>query len=283
MRGNFFKKGETMKVATLGPKGTFSHQAAVDINHNPEIIFEKTIRDVFEVVSNKKADKGVVPVENSVGGTVGLTLDALLDSDLLIEAEEVVPIVHNLLIRDENIKEGDIRKIYAHEQTYAQCEKYIRDNFSETEIIETISNGESARLIHESQEKKVAAIGPKIASKVYNLCILKSNIQDHRFNVTRFFIISKQKTKSTGYDRTSICIYPQIDRPGLLRDFLDIFAKNKVNLTKIESRPSKGKLGDYVFYLDCEGHLSEENVKKSLSELEKTSFVKFLGSYPRKY
>lgn len=270
------------KIGVLGPEGTFSHQAAQNLSDKSEIIFYKTIHDVFEAVDKHECDKGVVPIENSLGGSVGFTLDALLDFDLKIELEEIIPIVHNLL-GIKGTKKSEIKYLYAHNQAYSQCEKYIRKKLPNAQILETTSNGESARLVEEKNSKEYAAIAPAIAADIYNLEILQKQIQDSKFNVTKFVVISKNKTKPSGYDRTSITVYPQVDRPGLLWEILGYFKKNDVNLSKIESRPSKGKLGDYIFYIDIEGHISNQNEQKVITELEKVAFVKILGSYPRKY
>lgn len=269
-------------VAVLGPEGTFSHQAAQMLNGRSEIVFYKTIHDVFDAVDNGECNKGVVPIENSLGGSVGFTLDALLEFDLKIELEEIVPIIHSLLAI-KGTKKSEIKYLYAHNQAYSQCEKYIRKNLPNTEVLETTSNGESARLVQKKGSKEYAAIGPELASDIYNLEILQKSIQDSKFNVTKFVVISKNETSASGYDRTSITVYPQVDRPGLLWEILGYFKNNNVNLSKIESRPSKGKLGDYIFYIDLEGHITEESPKKVIAKLEKVAFVKILGSYPRKY
>lgn len=270
------------RIATLGPRGTFSHQAAAELNHDSEIIFEKTIHDVFAAVSEGRADKGVVPIENSIGGSVGFTLDALLDHDLKIEAEEIIPVIHNLIALS-GAKKEDIKYLYLHQQTYSQCENYIRKNLPDAKILETVSNGESARLAQEKNNKEYGCIGPKIAAHEYGLEVITKAVQDNRFNVTKFVVINKEETKPTGRDRTSITVYPQIDRPGLLYEILGYFAKSDLNLTKIESRPSKGKLGDYVFYIDFQGHIAEKPTQEVIKELEKSAFVKILGSYPKKY
>lgn len=269
-----------MKIATLGPEGTFSHEAVIKYDKRAKIVFTDTIRDVFEAVANDKANLGIVPIENSIAGTVGQTLDFLMEFRLKIKAEEILPISHNLVGFG---KTSEIKVLYLHPQTYEQCELFIKKNFPKVEIIYTSSNGKSAEIIAIEKDKAKASIIPRIAVDIYKLKILKKDIQDNRFNVTRFFIIGKEDSKKTGYDRTSIAIYPQIDRPGLLYEMLGQFAKRKINLTKIESRPSKGKLGDYIFYIDFQGHRTEKHVAEVLKELEKTAFLTILGSYPRKY
>ena len=269
-----------MKIATLGPEGTFSHEAVLKYEKKAAIIFANTIRDVFEAIVSNKAELGVIPIENSVAGTVGQTLDCLMQFNLKIKAEEILPINHNLVGFG---KINDIKVLYLHPQTYEQCEIFIKKHLSKAEIIQTSSNGKSAEIIANSKDKTKASIIPKIAINIYKLKVLKKDVQDNRFNVTRFFVIAKGDSKKTGYDRTSISVYPQIDRPGLLYEILGQFAKRKINLTKIESRPSKGKLGDYIFYIDFEGHKSEKNVAEALKKIKETAFVTVLGSYPRKY
>lgn len=269
-----------MKIATLGPEGTFSHETVIKYKRKATILFTDTIRDVFDSVASNKASLGIVPIENSIAGTVGQTLDYLMEFGLKIKAEKILPISHNLVSFG---KINDIRLLYLHPQTYEQCELFIKKNLSKAEIIQTSSNGKSAEIIAKSKDKTKASIIPKIAVEIYKLKILKKDVQDNRFNVTRFFVIAKGDSKKTSYDRTSIAVYPQLDRPGLLYDMLGQFAKRKINLTKIESRPSKGKLGDYIFYIDFEGHKSEKHVAEALKKLEDMAFVTVLGSYPRKY
>src|SRR3989344_2330889 len=269
-----------MKIATLGPEGTFSHEAVIKYDKKAKIIFADTIRDVFEAVAEDKANLAIVPIENSIAGTVGQTLDYLMGFMLKIKAEEILPISHNWVGFS---KLGDIKILYLHPQTYEQCELFIKNNMQKAEIIQTSSNGKSAEIIAKSKDKTKASIIPKIAIDIYKLKILKKDVQDNRFNITRFFVIGKGDNKKTDNDRTSIAIYPQIDRPGLLYNILGQFAKRKINLTKIESRPSKGKLGDYIFYIDFQGHKSEKNVAEALSSIESSFFVSVLGSYPRKY
>jgi len=269
-----------MKIAILGPEGTFSHEAVIKYDKKASILFRDTIRDVFSSVNTGDADLGIVPIENSIAGTVGPTLDCLVEFGLKIKAEWILHISHNLVGLG---KIGDINVLYIHPQTYEQCELFIKKYLPKAEIIQTASNGKSAEIISKSKDKKDASITPKIAVDIYKLKVLKKDVQDHKFNVTRFVVIGKSDSKKTGYDRTSIAIYPQIDRPGLLYEIIGQFAKRNINLTKIESRPSKGKLGDYIFYIDFQGHREEEHIAGALKDLEGTAFVTVLGSYPRKY
>ncbi len=269
-----------MRIAALGPEGTFSHEVALRFNTNAKTVFADTIRDVFGIVSNKKADFGIVPVENSIGGSVGQTLDCLIKYNLIIKAEEIIRIAHNLVGFG---KISDIKYLYLHQQTYEQCESFIKKILPNVEVIMTSSNGKSAEIITKYKDKSRASIVPIIAARIYRLKVLKKNVQDSKFNTTRFFAVGKNGNKKTGRDRTSIAIDPQIDRPGLLHDMIGEFAKRGINLTKIESRPSKGKLGRYVFYIDFEGHITDRIVAAAIKYLGISAKVKILGSYPRKY
>jgi prephenate dehydratase len=269
-----------MKLATLGPPGTFSHEATFRLDPKAEIVFQRTIRDVFDFTAGDFGDSGLVPLENSVSGSVGETLDALTDSELQIEKELIHPVLHNLAGLPGSQK---ITTILAHPQSYAQCEKFIRGNYPDAEIIQTSSNGKSAEILQESKRKDWAAIVPELAVKLYKLKMIHQEIQDNRYNVTRFVQISRKPTSPTGYDRTSLAVYPQIDYPGLLHETLGHFSSRGVNLSKIESRPSKGRLGDYIFFIDVQGHQRDERVAEALEVLKNMAFVKVLGSYPRQY
>jgi prephenate dehydratase len=269
-----------MTIHILGPQGTFSHEAALKVDPNAEIVYQRTIRDVFEVVEKNGGSRGLVPIENSVGGSVTETLDTLNDSSLTIERELVHPVVHHLAVRDKSSK---INTILAHPQSYAQCENFIRENHPSAEVINTSSNGKSAELLAGGTIADAAAILPALAVELYKLHSLRSSIQDNRYNVTRFVMISTNTTESTGYDRTSLSVYPRVDYPGLLHEMLGILASLGVNLSKIESRPSKGRLGDYVFYMDVQGHIRDDRVAEGVRELEKMAFVRVLGSYSRQY
>ena len=269
-----------MKIATLGPEGTFSHEAAVKRNKKAELIFKNTVWDVFEAVEKEEVEEGIVPLENSVSGSVGLTMDALMEFNFNIIAEIVLPIKHNL------VGHGGLAgttTLYAHPSTYEQCEKFIRKHLPNVKVINTSSNAASAQIIAKEKDKTKAAIVPIGAIEIYKLKAIKKDIQDNKFNVTRFIVLSKGESKRTGRDRTSIAIYPQVDKPGLLYSLVGEFSKRNLNLTKIESRPSKGKLGDYIFYIDLQGHKDDVLVKEAFQEIEKNFFVKIVGSYPREY
>ncbi len=269
-----------MKITILGPQGTFSHEAALKLNPGADIEFQRTIRDVFETVEKQQDRLGLVPLENSVGGTVAETLDTLNGSKLTVERELVHPVIHHLAARSKSDK---ITRILAHPQSYAQCENYVRENHPGAEVIQTSSNGRSAEMLKASDDPGAAAIVPALALELYELSAVANAIQDNRYNVTRFVLISRNATESTGYDRTSLSIYPRVDYPGLLHEMLGRMAALGVNLSKVESRPSKGRLGDYIFYMDVQGHIRDQRVAEAVRELETMAFVRILGSYPRQY
>lgn len=267
-------------IATLGPNGTFSNNASKCYSPEAILKFERTIWDVFSTVSSAGASKGVVPIENSLSGTVGLTIDALMRFNLHITDEIILPIDHNIASFGDI---GSISLVYVHPVTYEQCERTLHKLMPHARYLETTSNADSASRLRKARDKKKAAIISRYAAGIYSLPLIKKDIMDSAHNVTKFIVVEKQVTCSTGKDRTSIAVYPQADKPGLLYSLLGIFARQKINLTKIESVPSKGKLGDYIFYIEFEGHQSDEVIQKALSSIEKHFFLKVLGSYPRRY
>ncbi|MBI2140070.1 prephenate dehydratase [Candidatus Woesearchaeota archaeon] len=273
-----------LRIATLGPEGTFSHEAALRYKSSPTLLFRKTVWDVFESVNQGMSDAGVVPLENSVSGSVGLTLDALMEFNLAIIGEILLPVKH-FLAGTGNIK--TITTLYTQQHTYEQCEKFIRKFLSHAEIKTTGSNADSAKSISGIDDTTVAAIVPEPAIKAYGLKEIKAEIQDNPFNTTRFIVISKKPTGMTANDRTSLAVHPHpgngADKPGVLYGLLGSLASRNINMSKIESRPSKGKLGDYVFFIDIEGNQTEQRVKEALAEIESGMDVKILGSYPRAY
>ena len=269
-----------MKISTLGPKGTFSHEAAIRYDKKAEIIFKDTIKEVFENVSINDSQEGIVPIENSVAGSVGQTLNCLSNFDLMIKDEILLPINHHVA-GSGTLK--TIKSLYVHPQTYEQCQNFIKGHLHGAQIKMTLSNGKSAEIISKTKDKTKAAIIPHIAIKIYGLKTIEKNVEDSKKNTTRFLAVSKTDTKKTKKDRTSIIVNPRIDKPGLLYHLLGEFAKESINLAKIESRPSKEKIGSYIFYIDFEGHREDARIIKALSAIRKSFSVKMLGSYPRKY
>lgn len=266
-------------VSYLGPEATFTHQAAIEeFGPSVEYVPRKSIEDVFDDVEKRRSDYGVVPIENSSEGIVNHTLDMFIESDLYICAERELKIEHYLLSNEKSIK--NVKVLFSHPQAISQCSRWIKSNLPNVQIHETSSTADAAS--HAAIEHASAAIASLLAKKIYHLDVLAERIQDYPNNFTRFLIISTHHSKKTGSDKTSILVSIK-DRVGALFELLKPFKENGINLTKIESRPSKKKPWDYYFFIDFNGHIEDENVKKCLKELKSTcEFVKFLGSYPSK-
>lgn len=267
---------KTLTIAYLGPEATFTHQAAIRrFGSSLRYVPQKTIADVFTEVAKGRADYGVVPVENSTEGVVTHTLDMFVDSDLKIVSQIVLPVQQCLL---SNAPRNRIRRLYAHPQSLAQCRGWVQTHLPGVEIIETSSNARSAELA--ARQKNAAAIAGVLAAEKYGLRVLERDIQDNAANATRFLVLGRQCTPPTGHDRTSLIISIP-DRVGALHHALAAFRRNRINLTKIESRPSKRRAWEYYFFIDCDGHIQDRRVARAIAELEKEcSFVKVLGSYP---
>ncbi len=273
-----FRSLETnLKVVYFGPQGTFTHLAAIKkFGKKMEYCSCESINEVFEMVDKDNADFGVVPIENSIEGVVNYTLDMFLDSSLKICAEILLDIHHDLLA---NCFLKKVKRIYSHPQVFAQCRKWLSGNLKNIELISCASTALAA--LKAKRDREGACIGSRILSSLYDLKILAKNIQDVNFNLTRFLVIAKKDSAPSGKDKTSL-LFSIKDKVGALHDALYSFKKYKINLTKIESRPSKRKAWEYYFFVDFEGHRLDENVQKSLKELEKRcNFVKILGSYPK--
>lgn len=231
----------------------------------------------MESIVSNQCDKGVVPIENSIEGSVGITLDSLAHKyDLNIVGEIVLPINQNLIV-NPGVKLEDIDDVYSHAQAIAQCQEFISSNNIQPHY--AVSTARAAKSI--IGEKSKAAIGNAKSAELYGLEILKANIQDVSNNETRFVVLSKEDTQPTGRDKTSIIFSIYEDRPGMLYKILGIFEKEHINLTKIESRPSKEGLGKYLFFADFNGHQKDECIKDIIKEIDdNTYFLKVLGSYP---
>jgi chorismate mutase/prephenate dehydratase len=267
---------KTMSIAFLGPEATFTHQAAIRrFGNSLTYAAQKTIGDVFSEVGKGRADYGVVPIENSTEGVVNNTLDMFVDSSLKVVAQMVMPIQHCLVSRGAKTR---IKKLYSHPQALGQCRAWVQAHHPKAEIIETSSTTRAAELAKE--DKSAAAIASSLAAEQYNLRILEKNIQDNAANVTRFLVLGTQCSPSTGNDRTSL-MFRITHEVGALHRALAPFQKHQLNMTKIESRPSKRKAWEYYFFLDVDGHVDDPPVKKALSALEKEcGSIKILGSYP---
>lgn len=262
-------------ISFLGPKGTFTHEAANMLGGN--LIPYCTIPAVLESVVNDESVYGVVPIENSIEGPVGITLDSLAHKfELKIFDEIIIPINQNLMV-NPGTKMEDIEDVYSHSQAIAQCQEFIIGNKIQPHYVVSTANAAKNIVGH----KNKAAIGNSKAAELYGLDIIKPNIQDNDNNETRFVVISKNDHEPTGFDKTSIIFSIYEDKPGGLYDILGIFQKNNINLTKIESRPSKKGLGKYLFFVDFNGHRNDDIIKNIIDQIkDKTYFLKVLGSYP---
>lgn len=265
-----------LTIAYLGPEATFTHQAALQrFGTSLRYLPFKTIADVFSEVTKRHADFGVVPVENSTEGVVTHTLDMFMDSELKIVAQIVMPIQQCLM---SHAGRAQIKRLYIHPQSLAQCRTWLQKNFPNAEVIETASNARSAE--QAAADPEAGAIAGLLAAERYKLPVLEHNVQDHAGNATRFLVLGRQSPPPSGRDRTSV-MFCVADRPGALHDAIAPFRRYKINMTKIESRPSKRKAWEYYFFVDCDGHTQEPKVAKALEELSRHCvFVKVLGAYP---
>lgn len=274
------------EVAFLGPEASFSEMAkdkfCEKYQINPYPRPQKTIRQVIEYVIENPETIGVLPVENSIEGTVRESLDTLMLCDnpnIKILAEIIMPIKHCLLSRTTEFY--SITGVISHPQALAQCQNFIHDELPRNlNIIESTSTAEAARSLA-NYNLTYAAIGSEKTAEVYNLNILKENINDDKSNQTRFVLIGEYDTEKTGRDKTSIA-FSTDNRPGALLEVLNIFYKNNINLTYISSRPSKQKFGEYIFVVNFDGHIRSQKILNTLSEVkEKTTYMKFFGSYEK--
>lgn len=263
-------------IAYLGPRASFSHLAALKkFGSMVEYFSCDNISDIFSEVEKDNADYGVVPIENSIEGAISHTLDMLVDSDLKICSQLMLNISLNLLSRHDK---SNIEKIYSNPAVFGQCRIWLESNLPKTNLIEVSSTTKAAQIV--SKEKNSACIASLLAADIYDLKIIAKEIEDSPHNITRFFVIGKFEAEPTRSDKTSI-VFSIKDKIGALHDMLLPFKNNDINLTKIESRPSKKRVWEYFFFIDMVGHAKDKNVKKALDVLEeKTKFLKILGSYP---
>jgi chorismate mutase/prephenate dehydratase len=269
---------QPLKVAFLGPEGSFSHQAAFhEFGGSAELLPVTGFGDVFEEVENGRASYGVVPVENSIEGSIGIVLDLLSGSNLTISAELFEKINLYLLSKSGSLK--NIKVIASHPQPLAQCRKWLGKNLPNRKIRETSSTAEAAKLA--SRSKGVAAVASRHSASIYKLKVLEKNIEDNNWNTTRFFVVGSRVSAPSGNDRTSI-VFTLRDKPGeLQKSFFQPFAETGVNLTKIESRPSKERPWEYLFFVDFKGHREDKAIKSLVDRVAKHCvYLKVLGSYP---
>ncbi len=266
-----------LKVAFLGPEGTYTHSAA--IKHFGDFIETQpvsSIEEVFRVVETGSADFGVVPVENSSAGVINHTLDLFMGSSLMISGEVALRIRHNLLSKLDSLEK--VERVYAHQQSLSQCNQWLDKNVPHAERIAMNSN---AQAVLQAKEKNAASIGGVLASELYDLPILRSDIEDMPDNTTRFVVIGKHRTPASGEDRTSLLVFVK-NRAGSLFDLLKPLADRNISMSNIESRPSRQGVWDYVFFIDIDGHQDDEVVQQAVAEIEASSArVKVLGSFPK--
>lgn len=267
---------KSLKIAYLGPQASFTHLAArKKFGSQLEYIPCSDIQEIFDRVEKGDCDYGVVPIENSIEGAVTHTLDPLAESDLKICAQITLEISHNLLSKYPLER---IKQVYSKDQVFGQCRHWLHRHLPNAELIEVSSTTKAAQIA--AKEKNAACIASSLAAQTYNLNVIKSGIEDFSHNITRFLVIGMQDVPPTGKDRTSF-LFSIKDKVGALHDMLMPFRRNKINLTKIESRPSKRRAWDYYFFVDCEGHREDKKVQRALKELEqKCKYMKILGSYP---
>jgi len=267
---------EDLKIAYLGPAGTWTHQAAIGkFGHSVKYLPQPSFADVFDQVNRKIADYGVVPIENSTEGAVTHTLDLFADSPLKIYGQVMLTIENNLMA---NCPREEITQIYSHPQIIAQCRKWLGDNFRDIQPTEKSSSAAAAEIA--ANEPGAAVLGSSLLADLYGLNLLDQSIQDMAHNTTRFLVISHKTCPPTGNDRTSV-MFSVRDEPGSLHRALEPFEKLSINMSKIESRPSKRRAWEYFFFVDIAGHCGDADLADVIKQLEKNcAFVKVLGSYP---
>ena len=270
---------EVVRVAFLGPKGTFSHEAAVkQFGGMVELVSAVSINQVFDLTERGEAHYGVVPIENASEGVVTTSLDALVECDLNICAELLLEIRNNLMSKSG--RREDIDRVASHPQPLGQCSAWLTTHLPHIPTRETSSTAAAASLA--SEDKGVAAIGSEVAAEVYGLRLVDRGIDDSRRNTTRFVVVGRETPAASGNDLTTAVFAIHRDQPGAVYRLLEPFARNGVNLSSIQSRPIKGKAWEYLFFIDMEGHVSEERVSKALEEANALAYSsKLLGSFPR--
>jgi len=269
---------QDQRIAVLGPEGTWTHQAAIkQFGHAPEYLTLASFADVFDLVTRRKADFGVLPIENSFNGAVSDTLDLLVDSPLKICGQIMLRIDHCILA---NCAKEDIKVIYSHPQALAQCKQWLKEELPHAELLPVASTARAAEEAVLGKDSGVAALGNPLCAELCGLKVLEYSIQDSATNTTRFLILGEEECEPTGNDRTSI-LFAIDDKPGALVSALGAFESFSVNLSKIESRPSKQKDWEYIFYVDVAGHSKDAKLVQAIDTLQQhCSMIKILGSYP---
>jgi prephenate dehydratase len=263
-----------MQTLTLGPAGTYSHRAAGAVADDGEISFTESVTSIVGSVAAGEYDRGVVPVENSIEGSVSESLDAFAEYDVAVVREIITPIRHALLAQDESFE-----TVASHAQALAQCRSYLEAEYPDTQLEAVASTARGVERARD--ERAVAAIGHP-ANADDRLTVLGEDIQDRDSNATRFLVVAPAAERSDAGHKSSIIVYPNRDYPGLLLELLEPFAERDINLTRVESRPSGERLGDYVFHIDVAAGLYEDRTSEALAVIEKIAengWIRRLGSY----
>jgi prephenate dehydratase len=268
----------TLRTGYLGPEGSFSHEAVSTMENVTPVACDSLV-DLLSSVADSTLDQGLVPLENAIEGTVSATIDGLVfDHDLVIVREIVIPIRLHLLARP-GVATEDLTSVRSYVHALAQCRSYLHT--LDVDVTQSTSTSQAAREVAESTEPW-AAVASTLAGQLFGLVALATDIEDHPDNVTRFVVVGREHVAAaTGHDRTTIVCFQDADRPGSLYAILGRFAARDINLTKLESRPTKRGLGDYCFVIEFEGHVADDVVADCLADLQAhLTRVKFLGSYP---
>ncbi|HEX4491933.1 MAG TPA: prephenate dehydratase [Acidimicrobiia bacterium] len=271
------------RVTYFGPRGTFTEEALLS---QPDLaarerVPQGSVPEVIAAVERDEFDTGVVPIENMIEGSVSVTLDTLaFESELLVQREVDLPVSLNLCVRPGTAI-GDVRRVLSFPHAVAQCRQFLARKIPQAEFRAANSTSDAAREVSKSKRSDQAAICNSLAADIYGLDVIAKAIEDHPDNVTRFVEVGRGVPAPTGHDKTTIVCFQRADRPGSLLAILQEFAARAINLTKLESRPTKRSLGDYCFFIDIDGHIADEIVADALRNLmAKRVDVKFLGSYP---
>ena len=271
----------TKTIAYLGPIGTFTEQAALLYDSDADLMPLNSVLAIANAVDNGTVEEGVVPIENSLQGSVPDTLDLLIhDTALMISREIIIPIELCLMLKPDT-KQQEVEVVYSHPNALGQCRKYLDEQYKNAIQIASLSTAAAVEDML-SSKKPAAAIGNTRTADIYGVKVLDRGIQDNKSNHTRFVVLSKTDHEPTGSDKTSLCFSFGEDQAGMLHSVLGYFAEKNINLAKVESRPNKAGLGEYVFLLDIEGHREDDNVMWAIEQMNnKVSFVKLFGSYPK--
>jgi prephenate dehydratase len=270
------------RVTYFGPRGTFTEEALLS---QPDLaacerVPQRSVPEVIAAVERNEFDGGVVPIENMIEGSVPVTLDTLaFESELLIQREIDLPVSLSLCVRP-GTKIGDVTRVLSFPHAVAQCREFLAQKLPQAEFRAANSTSDAAREVSKSRRSDQAAICNSLAAEVYGLDVIATAIEDHADNVTRFVVVGRGVPAPTGHDKTTVVCFQRADRPGSLLAILQEFAARAINLSKLESRPTKRNLGDYCFFIDIDGHIADELVADALRNLAAKGTVKFLGSYP---